>query len=103
MLEPVTFTSTAMTYAVIITVGEPAIELIGPVNKPEYAGEFLVMAVTRRQEYAETLKLALERFYSDFYGLETPTGQLLSFQVVPAMAKSPAPTSDNCLFCSDTY
>jgi hypothetical protein len=54
------------TYALMIAAGDPAVELIGPLNKPEYTGEFLVMAVTRRQGYAETLRPALERSHRDF-------------------------------------
>jgi len=103
MPDPLTIPAEELTFAVILAAGEPGRRLVGPIHMPEYRHEFLVMAMTERQEYAAMIKTALERLYQDLYNLETPTGLPLHFEVVPAVVEPPAPTRDDCPWCNDTY
>lgn len=103
MLDPLTVLAEEITFAVILSADAPGRRLVGPIHMPEYRHEFLVMAVTERQEYAMMIQTALERLYQDLYNLETPTGIPLHFDVVSVIVEPPAPTRDACPWCNDTY
>jgi hypothetical protein len=96
MLDTLTYPTEEIAYAVILAAGEPGRRLVGPVNMPEVRHEFLVMALTESQEYAELVRTALERLYKDSCDLQTPTGLPLCFHIVKAVAEPPVPTRDNC-------
>jgi len=103
MPEPRTFSAQDMTYAVIITIEEPLVEIIGPVHTPTYPGEFLVMGITRRREYAEVLQTALEWLYTELGKTRTPEGLPVSFQVIPVAAAPPKLTRELCPWYRDDY
>ncbi|MBX3058837.1 MAG: hypothetical protein KF770_20420 [Anaerolineae bacterium] len=103
MLEPLNFFPDDVTYGVLLAAGEPGRRLHGLVDRPACLHEFLVMAVTESQEYADIIRVALEQYYEERYNMQTETGTPLSLHVVQVVAEPPPPSRANCPWCNDAY